>query len=173
MATNGIDLPVLNVFRMFNRMQGQRVTATSTAALNLDDILSASVRSQPDVSAFASRDGNKLYVLIWYYHDDDVAGPDAQVRIDSSHLRSKCAVLVESRVDQDHSNAFTAWQRLGSPMILNEAQYASIETAGKLTAVGVAVEVPIHSGHVSYTLTLPRQGVSLLEFEMKNAPCSH
>ena len=31
LATNGIDLPVLNVFRMFSQMGGQRVAARATA----------------------------------------------------------------------------------------------------------------------------------------------
>jgi xylan 1,4-beta-xylosidase len=32
LATNGIDKPVLNVFRMLGRMRGDRVSAESSAA---------------------------------------------------------------------------------------------------------------------------------------------
>src|SRR5262249_59335460 len=39
LATNGIDQPVLNVFRMFSRMSGQRVATTSDAAVPLDVML--------------------------------------------------------------------------------------------------------------------------------------
>ena len=54
LATNGIDKPVLNVFRMLGRMAGNRVAVESTgpAARQIRD---AGVRDQPDVSALASR----------------------------------------------------------------------------------------------------------------------
>ena len=57
LATNGIDLPVLNVFRMFSRMGGERVAATSDAAVPLDTILTTGVRDRADVAALASREG--------------------------------------------------------------------------------------------------------------------
>ncbi len=171
LATNGIDLPVLNVFRMFNRMQGNRVAARSDAAIPLDEIMQQSVRARPDISAFASIDGNKLYVMSWYYHDDDVSGPDANVQLNVAHLRAKCAVTTESRIDRTHSNAFTAWQTIGSPLTLNEAQYASIESAGKLAQMGSPQTLPIRSGKLALQITLPRQGVSLLEFDLRNSPC--
>src|SRR5262249_57080959 len=35
LASNGIDLPVLNVFRMFGKMSGQRISVNSTAEVGL------------------------------------------------------------------------------------------------------------------------------------------
>jgi xylan 1,4-beta-xylosidase len=172
LATNGIDLPVLNVFRMFNRMQGQRVGVTSNAAMPLDAILNASVRERPDISAIASQARNKLYIVTWYYHDDDVGGPDARIQIDAAHLPGKCATVTESRIDQEHSNAFTAWQRMGSPLVLSEAQYASVESAGKLSQMDAPSTLPIRAGNLAIKLTLPRQGVSLIEVESRNTPCA-
>src|SRR5262249_14239103 len=77
LATNGVDKPVLNVFRMFSKMSGQRLAVESDGEVSLDTILRQGVREKPDVSALASLDQNKLCVLVWHYHDDDVAGPDA------------------------------------------------------------------------------------------------
>src|SRR2546427_9944541 len=70
LATNGIDLPVLNVFRMFGKMGGNRVFVESSSAAGLDALLRDGVRGAPDVSALASLDGRKLSVLVWTYHDD-------------------------------------------------------------------------------------------------------
>jgi hypothetical protein len=56
-------------------------------------------------------------------------------------------------------------------MVLNEAQYSSIESAGKLSHMGSATKVPLRSGKLVYDLTLPRQGVSLLEVELSRASC--
>ena len=74
LATNGIDKPVLNVFRMFAKMSGERLAVESDGAVSLDAMMRRGVREKPDVSAFASRDGNKLYVMVWHYHDDDLPG---------------------------------------------------------------------------------------------------
>src|SRR6185295_14322914 len=75
LASAGLDLPVLNVFRMFGKMSGKRIAVASSAGLNAEIIRSENVREQPDISAQASLDKNKLAVLVWYYHDDDLPGP--------------------------------------------------------------------------------------------------
>ena len=59
LATNGIDLPVLNVFRMFSQMGGQRLAVESDDAMPLERILQSGVRGEPDVSALASLDGQQ------------------------------------------------------------------------------------------------------------------
>jgi xylan 1,4-beta-xylosidase len=43
-ATNGIDLPVFNVFRMFSKMSGQRLAVESSAGLNAEKIRASDVR---------------------------------------------------------------------------------------------------------------------------------
>ena len=81
LASNGIDLPVLNVFRMFSRMTGQRVLAESSGAVPLEAIVADGVRGPADVSALASRGPGRLAVMAWHYHDDDVPGPEADVTV--------------------------------------------------------------------------------------------
>ena len=74
LATNGIDKPVLNVFRMFGRMTGGRVAVESTGALPLDEVRDGSVRAAADVNALATADAHSTSVLVWNYHDDDLPG---------------------------------------------------------------------------------------------------
>src|SRR5215469_9537825 len=80
-ASAGIDLPVLNVFRMFSKMSGSRVAVESDAAASVDDMLRAGVRGRPDVSALAGAESNRVCVMVWHYHDDDVEGPAADVNL--------------------------------------------------------------------------------------------
>ena len=82
LATNGIALPVLNVFRMFGLMGGRRLAVESTGDVGLEAILQGRrARASPTSRRWpASRDG-KLCVLAWHYHDDDVPGPDAAVEL--------------------------------------------------------------------------------------------
>jgi xylan 1,4-beta-xylosidase len=164
LATNGVDKPVLNVFRMFSRMGGQRVAATSSGAVPLDAMLKDGVRGAPDVSALASRDGNRLCVLVWHYHDDDVPGPTAAVALTIEGLPPAAATarLMHYRIDAAHSNAFTAWQRMGSPPAPTPEQYADLVAAGGLQTLGPDETVSVRDSQTTLTFNLPRQAVSLL-----------
>jgi xylan 1,4-beta-xylosidase len=164
LASNGLDLPVLNVFRMFSRMQGRRLPAESTGAVSLDAILKDSVRGQADVAAFASSDARALYVMVWHYHDDDVPGPDARVSLIIHGLDPKTAAagLSHYRIDRSHSNAYAAWQRLGEPVVLDEQEYAAVESAGRLQLLAPASRVPLEAGIARLSFDLPRQAVLLL-----------
>lgn len=167
LASNGLDLPVLNVFRMFSKMRGNRVAVRSTGAIPLEEMLEKGVRARPDVSAFASYDGDKLYAMVWHYHDDDVAGPPAKVSFTAKHLGrgSRRATVGHYRIDQDHSNSYSAWQRLGSPITLTEEEYARVERAGKLALLDES-QIVLERGTATVTFMLPRQGVSLLIFDL-------
>ncbi len=167
MASNGIDLPVLNVFRVFGKMAGQRISAQSSAAVGLDAILKGGVRANPDVGALASLEGNKLSVLVWHYHDDDVPGPDAAVDLTVSGLPPAAAEaqLSHYRIDENHSNAYAAWKRMGSPAAPTRGQYRQIEQAGQLVQQETTSSASTRDGQFSLAFSLPRQAISLLVVE--------
>jgi len=155
---------VLNVFRMFSRMTGRRIAVESDGAVPLEAMLRQGIRARPDVSALASFDRNKLCVLVWHYHDDDVPAPTAAVTVELSGLspQARDARLVHFRIDDQHSNAFTAWKAMGSPQRPTAEQYTQLEKAGKLTPMGHPQPVTVADGRVTIPLRLPRQSVSLL-----------
>jgi xylan 1,4-beta-xylosidase len=167
LASNGIDLPVLNVFRMFAKMTGKRVAAESDGAVSLDAILNAGVREEPDVAALASLDVGKLCVMVWHYHDDDVPGPGAvaEVTISGLPMRISEAMLTQLRIDGDHSNAFVAWKKMGSPPKPTAEQYSELEKAGQLAATGPAEVLRVADGKAVTRVRLPRQAVVLLVLE--------
>ena len=165
LASNGLDKPVLNVFRMFSHMSGTRLTTESDHAVPLDDILRSGVRGEPDVSALASLDQHKLCVMVWYYHDDDLTGPDADVELTLQNLpiANGPAKLAHYRIDEDHSNSFATWKKMGSPQKPTPEQYAQLEQAGHLAALAEPATLNIAASTATIHLTVPRQGVSLLE----------
>ena len=169
LATNGIPLPVLNVFRMFAMMSGRRIPANSTAAVPLAKIIAEGVRGSPDVSALAALDSRKLTVMAWHYHDDDVPGPAADIDLEVMGLpiADGQARLTHYRIDENHSNAFAVWKtRMHSPPAPNEAQYAELLEASRLATVSDRpATVPLEHGAAKLRFTLPRQGVSLLVLE--------
>ena len=167
LATNGVDKPVMNVFRMFSKMDGDRLPVTSDSAIPLPEILRSGVRKQADVSAFASLANKKLSVLVWHYHDDDLAGPDAAVslKIPGLPVANGKAKVTHYRVDETHGNSFTLWKALGSPQKPSPEQFADLEAAGKLAELGPNTTVAVQDHAASIQFPLPRQGVSLLVLE--------
>ena len=168
LASNGLSLPVLNVFRMFALMGPEWLTATSSAELPLADIIKDGVRGAPDVGVLASRDAKKITVMVWHYHDDDVPGPDAAVTVTLNGLpvNSTSRHLTHYRIDQNHSNAYSAWQRMGSPAAPDAAQYAALRSASDLARLFGSDSVVMSSDSAArLEFTLPRQGVSFVVLE--------
>jgi xylan 1,4-beta-xylosidase len=168
MASNGLTLPVFNVFRMFSRMGAERVTAVSDGAADLDAMMKDGVRGRPDVGALASRDARRVTVLAWHYHDDDIAGPDAAVTLalDGLGLKDGQAKLTHFRIDAAHSNAYTAWKAQGSPAKPTADQYKGLEAASQLaTLTGAPATVTVTDGKATLPIVLPRQAVSLVVLE--------
>jgi xylan 1,4-beta-xylosidase len=162
LATNGIDKPVLNVFRMLGRMRGDFVGVESSGALTLDAIRDAGVRDRPDVNAIATRDNRAAAILVWNYHDDDLAAEPAQIDLTIDGLPSPRVTIEHYRVDADHSNAYEAWKRMGSPQAPTADQHAQLEKSGQLAQMVAPARVEARGGRVQLPMTLPRQGVSLV-----------
>jgi xylan 1,4-beta-xylosidase len=136
----------------------------SSAGLDARTILKSGVRERPDVSALAGLDRNKLAVLVWHYHDDDVPGPDAQVDLALENLppANGTAKLVRYRIDADHSNSYEAWKRMGSPVSPSAEQHRQLEEAGQLGEFGRPQITRVENGKANVRMDLPRQAVSLL-----------
>ena len=162
LATNGIDKPVLNVFRMLGRMLGDRVTVESSGALPLDMVRESGVREAADVNALATRSERTLSILIWNYHDDDVAAPPADVELVVDGVGGRSVDVTHERVDATHSNAYEAWKRMGSPQPPTKSQYKDLERAGRLQPLEPSRKVKVQDGRVRLAFTLPRQAVSLV-----------
>jgi xylan 1,4-beta-xylosidase len=167
LATNGVDKPVLNVFRMAGLMRGERVQATSTGAIALDEMIKSGVRSTPDVDVIATKAEHEAAVMLWNYHDDDKPAPGAAVEISVDGIPAGVTrVLVEHyRIDDNHSNAYTVWKSLGSPQnpaAVSPEQEARLKAAGQLEMLSSPQWVDVTGGEVRISTELPRQALSLL-----------
>ena len=102
--------------------------------------------------------------MVWNYHDDDRAGdahagPSGAGRIAA---RGRASLVEHYRIDDDHSNAYTAWQQMGSPQKPTDAQYARLEAAGQLQLLRSPEWLPAKDGKLEVAFPLPRQSVSLV-----------
>ena len=167
LATSGIDLPVLNAFRMLAKMGGRRVAVTSSADAGAEAALRNGVRGAPDVSALATLADDRLAILLWHYHDDDLPGPPATVSLSITALPPAAARLrlTHTRVDKEHSNAFLIWQRMGSPQSPSPQQYTELEKGGSLQPLDPPRTIEAVGRGTTVFFALPRQAVSLLLFD--------
>jgi xylan 1,4-beta-xylosidase len=167
LASNGIALPVLNVFRMFSKMGGRRLAAESSAEVPLDTMLTEGVRGQADVAALASAEPGRLAALVWHYHDDDLPGPAAAVELALTGLPAELREvrLTHYRIDDRHGNAYAAWTRMGSPIAPSREQYEELQAAARLAPLQEPRPMSVQRGAVTLPFTLPRQAVSLVTIE--------
>jgi xylan 1,4-beta-xylosidase len=106
-------------------------------------------------------------VMVWHYHDDDVAGPDADIKLVLTGLPDHGVTrTTHYRIDGTHSNAYGAWKAMGNPIAPNETQYARLREESKLATIRSWQVVVMPTGTAGFEFTLPRQGVSLLEFDL-------
>jgi xylan 1,4-beta-xylosidase len=163
LATNGVDLPVLNVFRLFSRLGAVQVAASSSGQADLDQVVSDGVRHAPDIGVLATRSSNgSVQILLWHYHDDDLPGPAADVTLTVTGLAAGFKQPARVwRVDRDHGNAYTAWLGMGSPANPNEAQVDRLHRAAQMTAQRIWIR---HRGdRATLVRRLPLQSVELIE----------
>jgi xylan 1,4-beta-xylosidase len=159
-----VDKAVLNVFRMMGKLGGKYVAVTNSGALPVEQILGGSVRADADVGAVATRSEHKLEVLMWNYHDDDVAAEPAKVKISIRGFPMSPQFGVgEWLMDAKHSNAYAVWQAMGSPDAPTEKQFRRLQVAGGLLGAPLFTSAVPDKDHLEVSLTLERQAVTLIE----------
>lgn len=164
LATNGVDKPVLNVFRMFGKMQGKRVEVSGNRMYNLQQFTDSSVRGQSDIGALATKNERSAYIMIWNYHDEDIREGNEEVSISLNGLPVSNARLTEYRIDQTHSNSYERWKEMGSPANPTAAQVKQLQNAGQLYRSKKSKKMEMNET-ATVKIMLPRQAVVLLELK--------
>ncbi len=166
LATNGIDKPVLNVFRMFAMMKGKRVRAESSRMYKLHTVVDSSIRQpQTDIGVLASADKNNACIMLWNYGDADKKEAAETVRLHIKNITASTVTLTRYCIDSTHSNAYEAWKQMGSPQQLTNSQYQTLEQKGQLQMSEKPEKMMVKSGNLSVTISLQRQAVELIKLD--------
>lgn len=166
LATNGVDKPVLNVFRMYGMMKGNRIKAESNRMYSLKMVLDSSVRgTQTDIGALASADTHTAAVMVWNYHDEDKQAAGEPITVSIKNIPSAKATVTQYRIDDQHSNSYEAWKKMGAPQNPTQAQITELERAGQLQTMETPSKMNVNSGTLQIQLSLPRQGVTLIKLD--------
>jgi len=165
LATNGIDKPVLNVFRMFGLLGSERIALKSDASLEIDSILRSGVSGQADINGIATLQERGLSVIVWNYNDQDIAAPDTKVEMIITDLPQAATrpIVRHYRIDETHSNAYTTWKEMGSPQRPNADQYSRLLLQARLQELTSPEKKNMKRGELQIQFFLPRHAVSLLQ----------
>jgi xylan 1,4-beta-xylosidase len=166
LATNGVDKPVLNVFRMLGMMKGNRVHLETNHGYDLRTAVDSSFRqSWSDINGMACKDAGGATVLLWNYHDDDVKATAEPVTIKLKGIAARQVLVHHFRIDSAHSNSYELWKKMGSPQTPSTEQIALLQEAGQLHMLRSPEWVKVTNGEIDISFILPRQAVSLLKLE--------
>ena len=165
-STQGIDKPILNLFRMYARMGHQEVRFESTGARDyFEDHESGGRGLGADISGFATLSGGKsLEVLLYNHHDDwDQCGHETvAVTIENLPFETPHVVLRHYRIDGSHSNAYSEWVRQGKPMYPASGQRAAIKARAGLELLEPPRTLRLDADTLAVSFNLPVHAISLL-----------
>lgn len=161
LATNGVDKPVLNVFRMMGMMSGDRVEVKGDLAYDFVTVRDSSVRrNERDINALAAVDEKKATVMVWNYHDLNVVSSAEAVDIVVKGIPSGEVTVTRFQIDQENGNSYEAWKKMGSPQDVTEEQYRQLEAAGKMKQLGEPSAHEVNDGNLTLPIELEGQAVT-------------
>ncbi len=165
-VTQGIDKPILNLFRMFSLLGNKKVYLESSMKKDQtkfeDDYGS---KEEPEIFGTATVSGDKKIEILLYCHQDDWDfGGEYEVDIEVSGLPPSTSkvILTHYRLDEEHSNAYAEWVRQGRPDYPVEAQRRVIKSREGLELYEPISDVLVFNRTFKKKLFLPVHGISLL-----------
>ena len=104
-------------------------------------------------------------MMVWNYHDEDLAGQPERVQVVMEGVSAKKVTLTQYVVDKHHSNSYEVWKQMGSPQQPTTEQITQLEKAGQLEQTSVEKNVVVQDGKLTVPITIERQGVVLLKVD--------
>jgi L-iduronidase len=86
----------------------------------------------------------------------------AKIELDLKNLPFDEAMLVHYRIDKDHTNPYSLWQKMGEPKEPTPEQIAQMRLVQELALLEEPKTVHIRDGNLTLDFLLPMPGVSLL-----------
>jgi len=165
-STQGIDKPVLNMFRIFSKLGSSQLQMFSSGE---NDIMAYADRfgsnESPDISGIATRsDDGKIQIVIYSHHDDWDIHEQCPVTVSIRGFESVHKAEVNHyRIDHEHSNAHSVWESMECPDYPTAEQYNTLKERDGLELFSQEKGISIIDGVFKLSLKMPTHSVSLLE----------
>ena len=102
--------------------------------------------------------------MVWNYHDEDKQEAAEEINLTIDGLTANAITVTEYRIDNEHSNSYESWKKMGSPQYPTAEQITTLEKAGQLQMMNKPAKMKANST-MTLRIHLPRQGVSLLKLD--------
>ncbi len=139
-AAGGIPKPAFNAFKLLHQLGDQRIALDSESAL------------------LTRRDDGTLVLALWNYAPPGEPGSPRTVTLQLKNTKARHAFI--SRVDRDHGDFHSAYEKMGSPRYPTQVQIEDLRQATRL---------PDPENHKlkgdELTLTLPAHGLAVIELK--------
>ncbi|MCB0070160.1 MAG: hypothetical protein KDE20_01825, partial [Caldilineaceae bacterium] len=171
LSTNGVDKPVLNVFRLLAKLGSTRLALTSNCAVDPVARGRADIADEPPhIDGLATVDETGGIQLFLSSHHDDwdvTTATSVDIHVTGAPA-GQCYRVAQSLVAAGSSNAYTAWDAMGRPQTPTAAQRSALLHAARLETVTVG-EVTADDDGLTFAVTLPSHSACLLHFAPVNA----
>ena len=137
-AEDGIPKPAFNAFAMLHNLGDERIA-----------------EPEDDVLATRRKDGS-LAIALWNLVEPAATGPDKTFTLEVKGAQGVHVTI--RRVDAAHGDTLAAWEKMGSPRYLTQAQIAALKEASQTGKPEVS---SLHGNQL--TLTVPPKGLALVE----------
>jgi xylan 1,4-beta-xylosidase len=166
LSTNGVDKPVLNVFRMLANLGGTRLACACDRAH--DPVARGradEAEDLPTITGVAAIDATAgVQVFLASHHDDWDVKTASEVTITLKGAESGQRYRVyHSLVAKGSSNSYTVWDEMGRPQPPNAKQLTAMMQAAKLKTEALGETTSTNDG-VAFTVVLPSHSASLVRF---------
>ncbi len=116
-SKHGFHKPVLNAYKLLYKLA--------------PEIVQVHTKTNPHVTAFATRDGDRITIVVTNFQNDQVYNDGLSypvtLNIKTSWKPESQVTLKHWRIDEEHSNSYTAFKELGSPGLPNPLEVDAIK----------------------------------------------
>jgi xylan 1,4-beta-xylosidase len=139
-AEDGIPKPAFNAFKLLHNLGEERIRLDSDSVL-----------------VTRRRDGS-LVLAVWNYSPPEQPGSPRTITLRLNDTNAKQALI--SRLDRDHGDFHSAYEKMGSPRYPTQMQILELRQATELPPPEMR-----QIEHGDLTLTLPGQSLVLIELK--------
>lgn len=168
LSSNGINLPIFNLFELLGKMGGESVSAFSSGEVSMRHILNFGVDENSDVGVSASinQAEKKAYIMIWNYRDDSSISSESSIELKLKNLPVGCrSKVTHYQIDQNNSNSYSFWKKIGSPQDPTNDQYVDLIESSKITVVSED-DSSVCEDETNLEFNMPQQSVRLIVVDM-------
>lgn len=139
-AAGDIPKPAFDAFKLLHQLGDQRIALDSDSAL------------------LTRRKDGTLVLAVWNYAPPGHGGSNKTITLELKGATAKHATI--SRVDRDHGDVHSAYEKMGSPRYPTPAQIRELRKVSELSAPQMR---SLTNGKL--TLVLPAQGLAVIELK--------